>query len=77
MEKLPKYIERKINRIDALSDEMKSLHYEVDQWLRSKGVDIYDSDFVEDCKDIFTQETSYYKEPLLKYINGEVNNDEE
>jgi DNA invertase Pin-like site-specific DNA recombinase len=49
--KIPKYIIKKINRLDKLLDEATELKHEIENWAESKGCDTVSSEWYNDVMD--------------------------
>lgn len=63
MDKVPKYIKDKVNKISSLHFQQRKLILEVTDWIEFQGIDTYDEDFANAI--------------LVRIENGEFRNTED
>lgn len=71
MDKLPKYIEQKCDKLNKLLETADQLKNEIEKWAESKGIDTCSNDWDRECIDDCSAVKGIYKDGLLDLINYE------
>lgn len=69
MDKLPKYIEKKCDKLNKLLESAGHLKNEIERWAESKGIDTCGNDWYRDVLDDFNEVKGICKDELLELIN--------
>lgn len=68
MDKLPKYIEQKCEKLNDLLTTARQLKNEIEKWAKSKGIDTCSSDWYDNVVDDFSAVSGIDKHELLNLI---------
>lgn len=67
---IPKYINKKIDKLNSLLDEARAIKNEIENWAESKGADTSSYEWyakaIDDCNDV----KSIYKDGLAEYFES-------
>ena len=71
MDKLPKYIEQKCDKLNKLLESADQLKNEIEKWAESKGIDTCGNDWYREVIDDCSTVSGIYKDGLLDLVNYE------
>ena len=64
---IPRYIDKKIDRLDSLLEQAYGLRLEIETWAEKKGMDTSDTDWYENVIDVSSAVSGICKEGLHEY----------
>lgn len=67
--RIPKYINKKIDRMNNLIDQALSLRNEIESWAEDKGADISSMEWCEDVRDDCTSVTGISVDGMEEYFD--------
>ncbi|MFG6344641.1 MAG: hypothetical protein K1W35_12945 [Lachnospiraceae bacterium] len=67
---IPKYIDKKIDRLNSMLDQAYLLKAEIEDWVESKGIDTYDTEWHKHVIDESSAVNGICKESLHEYIES-------
>ena len=65
---IPKYIEKKIDKLNALLEQAHDIKIEIEKWAENNGVDTSDSEWYENVVNDCDSVSGISKDGLLEYI---------
>lgn len=65
---IPKYIDKKVDKLCLLLQQAHTLKTEIEQWAESKGADVYSEEWFENVIDESSAVNGICKESLHEYI---------
>lgn len=70
MTTIPKYINKKLDKLNNLIDEADLLKAEIESWAESKGIDTYSEEWYTAVIDESNSVSSIYKDGLIHFIEN-------
>lgn len=67
---IPKYIDKKVDRLNSLLEQAYLLKAEIENWAESKGIDTYDEEWGKNVVDESSAVNGICKESLHEYIEN-------
>lgn len=67
---IPKYIDEKVDKLNALLEQAYKLKSEIENWAERKGADTSDTDWHESVVDECSAVNGICKEALVEYLEN-------